>query len=96
MFIYRPNRYWLDEAMAEKKEFSSIEEMVNYLVTDHPNAFDVEDVYVSYYGYDDRISWETYIVLTNRYRDNNAVHPIGYCTGTTPQDIEELKKLSQN
>ena len=82
MIIYRPNRHLLDEAMAEKKEFSSIKEMLKYLVKEHKKAFDIWDKSITYYGYDERISWETFIVTVAKYRDEIFEHPqaIGFCT----------------
>ena len=82
MIIYRPQRGLLVEAMAEKKEFSSIKEMLNYLVKEHKKAFDIWDISITYYGYDERISWETFIVTVAKYRDEIFEHPqaIGFCT----------------
>lgn len=72
----------IDEAMEEVEEFSSIKEMCEYLVQDRKNAFDVSDIVISYYGYDDRIDWETFIVTVTRYYNEKFTHPqvIGYCT----------------
>lgn len=82
MIIYRPNRYLLDEAMAEKKEFSSIKAMLEYLVKEHKKAFDIKDISITYYCYDERISWETFIVTVAKYADEIYEHPqaIGFCT----------------
>ena len=80
--LYRPQRGSLADAMAELKEFSNIKEMLEYLAQDHKKAFDVSDIYISYYCYDDRIDWETFIVTVARYRDEEYSHPqaIGFCT----------------
>lgn len=80
--LYRPQRGTLADAMAEVKKFSSIKEMCEYLVQDHGKAFDVSDVYISYYCYDNRIDWETFIVTVARYHDKKYSHPqaIGFCT----------------
>lgn len=83
---YRPHRGTLAEAMAELKEFSSIEEMFNSIRCDHPNAFAFSDIYISYYCYDSRIDWETYVVSVGKYCGENYMekykHPqaIGFCT----------------
>lgn len=80
--LYRPHRGTLADAMAEVKEFSSIKEMREYLVQDHKKAFAVSDIVISYYCYDDRIDWETFIVTVKRYYNEKYTHPqaIGYCT----------------
>ena len=80
-FIYRPQRSTLDEAMAEKREFASLKQMLEYVVEEHENAFDLDNVFISYYGYDERISWDTYIVCVTRYGDEEYDHPqaIGFC-----------------
>jgi hypothetical protein len=84
--LYRPQRGGLAEAMKEVKKFSSVKEMTEYLVEYHGNAFDASDVYISYYGYDERIGWETYIVTVSRYYDEDYLEKyhcpqaIGFCT----------------
>ena len=84
--LYRPQRGSLDEAMAELKEFSSVKEMLEYLVKEHEKAFDISDIYISYYGYDERIEWETYIVTVGRYytedylKEYHSPQAIGFCT----------------
>lgn len=84
--LYRPQKGTLADAMAEVKEFSSLEEMFEYLVKDSENAFDISDIYISYYCYDERIDWKTYIVATGRYGFENYMekyhHPqaLGFCT----------------
>jgi hypothetical protein len=82
MIIYRPQRLLLDEAMAEKREFSSMKEMLEYLVKEHKKAFDIDDIFITYYAYDERISWETFIVTVSKYADEIFEHPqaIGFCT----------------
>ena len=84
--LYRPQRSLLAEAMAESKEFSSVKEMLEYIVEEHEKAFDISDIYISYYCYDERIEWETYILTVSRYYTENYLekyhHPqaIGFCT----------------
>lgn len=84
--LYRPQRGTLAEAMAEVKEFSSVKEMLEYLAEDHEKAFDISDVYISYYCYDERIEWETYIVMVTRYyeedylKEYQSPQAIGFCT----------------
>lgn len=83
---YRPNRRYLDEAMKEEVTFDKMEELLEFLVIDGYHQFSKEDVYFSYYGYDDRIDWETYIVCTGKLGDENYMEKyhcpqcIGYMT----------------
>lgn len=71
MILYRPQRGTLSEAMEEVKQFNSIKELFEWLVKDNTikrkKAFEIEDIYISYYCYDERIKWQTYIVCVGRY-----------------------------
>ena len=84
--LYRPQRGSLDDAMAEVKEFSSVKEMLEYLVKDHNRAFRINEIQISYYGRDDRIDWETYLVAVERYFEEDYLleyhcpQAIGFCT----------------
>ena len=84
--LYRPQRSTLDEAMENLKEFSSIDEMFNYLVQDHRQAFNKDEIYISDYGYDERIDWQTYIITVSGYFDEDYLEKyhrpqaIGFCT----------------
>lgn len=88
--LYRPQRGGLAEAMEELREFSSVEDMLAFLVDEHSIngkiAFDKDEIYISYYCYDERINWVTYIVCVGRYFDEDNMEKyhcpqaIGYCT----------------
>ena len=67
MIIFRPNRGMLDEAMAESKEFDTVEEMKEHIVKlwhegwDGPEElFTVDDIVINEKSAvkDDRIGWE--------------------------------------
>lgn len=60
--LYRPQRATLDEAMAELKEFGSLKECLEWIVKDADGLLTLDRLFISYYGYDKRIDWETYIV----------------------------------
>lgn len=82
--LYRPHCGSLSEAMAKAKEFISLEELFSYLVEDNKRrvgekTFDLEEIYVSYYCYDERIDWDTYVVciINKEYRYPKG---IGYLT----------------
>ena len=62
--LYRPQRSTLDEAMAEVKEFPTLKDCLEYVGKDF--EIDIRDICISYYDYDDRIDWETYIVCDCR------------------------------
>ena len=84
--LYRPQRGSLDESLEEVKTFNNLKEMLEYCVEEHEKAFDILDIYISYYCYDDRINWETYIVTTAKYGDEDCIkeygcpQAIGFCT----------------
>lgn len=88
--LYRPQRSTLDEAMAEVKEFPSVDDMFKYLVEEHSidgkRAFEKDEIYISDYGYDNRIKWKTYLISVTRYFGKNYAQKyhypqaIGYCT----------------
>jgi hypothetical protein len=84
--LYRPQRSTLEDAMAEVKEFESLKEMCAYLVRRHERAFDISDIYISYYCYDKRIDWENYIVTIGKYGGEDYIkkyhcpQAIGFCT----------------
>lgn len=83
---FRPKRRMLDEAMNEERAFGSMEALLDYLVEDNHNLFSKEDIFFSYYGYDGRIDWETYVVCVRRFGDEDYVEKyhcpqcIGYMT----------------
>lgn len=85
--IYRPHKSTLEEAMNNVKYFNDIAEMCDYLVKEYEGAFAISDIYISYYGYDGRIGWETYSVTVGKMGDDNylekynAPQIIGFCAG---------------
>lgn len=85
--LYRPHKLTLEDAILEAKEFDDIAELCEYLVKEHKGAFDIPDIYISYYGYDERIGWETYAVAIGKNGEDNYLHKfnapqiIGFCTG---------------
>lgn len=85
--LYRPIRSGLDEAMREVKEFDSLKDMFEYIINNSTcYSKNLLDYYVSYYCYDERIDWETYIVTTifmdgkNVCQQYGCPGAIGYCT----------------
>ncbi len=84
--LYRPQRGTLADALSEMKEFASVDEMFEYLMKDHKQAFNKNEIYISDYCYDNRIDWQTYIIAVGRYFDKNYLEEyhcpkaIGFCT----------------
>lgn len=74
--LYRPQRGGLDESMEELKEFDTVEHLLNWLCEDSDigwgkEMFAVEDINFSYYCYDERIDWQTYIVTINKWGEED-------------------------
>lgn len=89
MVRYRPHRGSLLDAMAEAKNFNSIEEMFDYILDDWNKsgfgyAFSKSDLSVSEnLGADHRINWkECRYILTKRMGDKVYESPqcIGMCS----------------
>ena len=73
MFIYRPHRGGLEEAMREKKVFNSKEEMFNNILAEWHGLISFEDLSLSeILGDDSRIGWkDCRYVLTQRCGGEN-------------------------
>lgn len=65
---YRPHRGSLSDAMKEKKEFSSMTD----LILDIKKQFK-EHIEISYYCYDDRLPAETFIVTISKDKKDCAI-----------------------
>ena len=82
---YRPHKGGLQESMGFAKEFNSVKAMLQYIVKDNNDAFDIEELHIQYYGHDNRIGWDTFIITTERYFDRdymkeyNCPQAIGFC-----------------
>ena len=78
--IFRPHIGMLEESMKRKKEFSSLLYLFKHLCEEYNGAFDVNDIYVTFYGNDDRIGWETYMVLTREFWGEHGTVVLGFLT----------------
>lgn len=67
---FRPQRGQLDKAMAEQRYFGNVTDMIYYISMEY-NA-EKTDISISYYGYDERIGWGTYVVC-------NKGDIVGFC-----------------
>ena len=85
--LYRPACGGLKESMDRVKEFNSLKDMFSFISSTYLSMSDcLRDFYISYYCYDDRINWETYIITTSKMDGKNVCQlygcpqAIGYCT----------------
>lgn len=74
--LYKPIRASLDESMKELKEFDNVEELLKWLCEDYYircgiKMFGAEDINFSYYCYDKRIDWPTYVVTVNKFGEED-------------------------
>ena len=90
MIKYRPQRGGLDEAMAEAREFDTVEDMKRHILqewavwnTDGITMFDMDDIVIGeILGDDDRIGWKNVRhICVNRIGGNIYEYPqcIGWC-----------------
>lgn len=88
MVIYRPHRGGFSEAMAEAREFSTMEELLSFVVEQHTDpdmgpAFALDDIVIDSEARNDpRNGWhDTRYVCTRRYygEDYDPPAPIGFC-----------------
>ena len=96
--IFRPQRYTLDEAMAEAKEFNSVEEMKKYVVELHSVVkgpkFSIDDVVIDEDSVvnDGRNGWQdTMYVCVKRY--GNKVYDVPQCIGMCATKYPPLVKV---
>lgn len=97
--LYRPQRGTLDESMQEIKHFKSIKDMAKYLSEFWDCA--VDNIYVSYYCYDERIDWETYVVTIGETEKENyckqygCPQAIGFMTIQEEGEVKDYKRLTE-
>ena len=58
--------------------FGSIKAVYEELVKRYPGSFSVDDLCLRYYGYDDRINKDVYIIGTGRQGDVDCYEKFGY------------------
>lgn len=89
--LYRPHKLLLSESMAELRKFDTVCEMLDWIVSNEKeiygrDMFSKTDINFTYYCYDERVDWETFIVTVNKYGNENYLdkynHPmaIGFMT----------------
>lgn len=83
MIIFRPHRGNLDAAMKEAKEFSSLKELLYFVMIEHNRTvpffqIDINDLSIKLYSSeDDRIGWkDVFVICFESY--NNINDKIGY------------------
>ena len=83
--IYIPHQGTFNECFDSMKLFSNIEEMFKFLVKCHNGAFDINDIFISYYGFHPHLNLSAYIVTVARFQKDNYLkkykYPqcVGYC-----------------
>lgn len=78
MIIARLHRGGLEDSMKTAKTFETIEDMKQWFVDAHENAFCVDDVVVDDdMVFDDRIGWNTQHVCTKRYYNEDYIKKWG-------------------
>ena len=79
-FLYG-NSGGIDEVKKElthpRETFETIKQACATLVRQRDNAFDIEDLYIRYYGYDERIEKDVYIIATSRHGKENYIKKYG-------------------
>jgi len=75
--LYRPVRSTLAESMREVVSFDSLKDLFFYLVGKSEGNLTVNDLAVSYYSYDKRIGWDTYVIVVKRFGIDNYVEKYG-------------------
>lgn len=80
-FAFRPVRFTFDESLACLKKFKTFEDMLDHIVRSNNNVMcdvlDRRDVNFTYYGFDDRLSTDVYIVTTSRFLKENYLLAFG-------------------
>lgn len=83
MIIYRPHKGSLANSIKLAEEFNDEQEMKEYIVKQHNNAFNIEDIVIEDKTYSDsRIAWEdTRDICIKRCGKDVFIHPqcIGMC-----------------
>jgi hypothetical protein len=82
---YRPHRGGLEEAMKEVVEVSSMSDLKVVIYKQWPFDYNVMEIQCTYYGYDERIDWDTWMILA-KFDNKGNWFPIGYTNG----DIDNL------
>lgn len=67
-----------DKINNPQETFDTIKEACMAVVKQYNNMFALEDLYVRYYGYDERINKDVYLITTNRYGEENYIKKYGH------------------
>ena len=95
--VYRPHRMGgsIYESVKLQKNFNTLEDMLKYVVDASEGNFGLEDVYIGYAWYDDRIGMEVFFVLISRYGSTEYKYPQcqGYCSFLPSETLlQKIKK----
>ena len=84
--VYMPHRSGLFESLEDSRVFFNMKDMLEYIVSHSEGAFRIQDIYISHYGYDNRIKSEQYIVCIGKFLNENYLkkyhspQAIGFCS----------------
>lgn len=67
-----------EELSNPKETFGGIKEVLVALKERYYNMFDIYDLSVIYYAYDERIEKDVYMVVTNKMGDENYIEEYGH------------------
>lgn len=67
-----------DELANPKETFATIREACMAVVERNHDMFDIEDLFIKYYGYDERIEKDVYMITTSCYGDEDYIKEYGY------------------
>lgn len=86
MILFREHRGLLSDSMDSVKEVSSVEDILNIINSDIEWYSDLR---LEFYGYDNRIDWNTYIVMaqTKDKKGEVVVGFINYDILSTPIEL---------
>ena len=77
--LYRDHRGSLDKSMKTVTEINSLEHLMTHIESDW--GFDIPILGLSFkkYAYDDRINWDTYmVIMTVKHNNEKQTFPIGF------------------
>ena len=75
--LYRDHKGGLSESMRTVVEVDTREELEAHVRKKFP---DFRELIIEPYGFDDRIMWDTYIVVI-RYENDPVKYPVGFING---------------
>ena len=85
MIVFLPKKQTIYDALESGYAFCSIKQMLEDIVEKYHHAFDINDIYISYHGFDERIGCDVFFVCVSKFfeedffRAYNSPQAIGFC-----------------